>query len=92
MLQFAIQQSLMDPGTENEQVTFYEALNRDKTPGGSVHSGLSGYVNIASEEERQLQRYVQKLNALEKDWWVGPCQSFFWNDTNCRFVIWNLQP
>ncbi len=57
LLQFAIQQSLIDPGTENEQVTFYEALNRDKTPGGSVHSGLSGYVNIASEEERQLQRY-----------------------------------
>ena len=50
LLQFAIQQSLMEPGTENEQVTFWEALNRDgKNPYG-------GYVNIASEEERQLQR------------------------------------
>ncbi len=50
LLQFAIQQSLIDPGTENEQVTFWEALNRDgKQPTG-------GFINIASEEERQLQR------------------------------------
>ena len=50
LLQFAIQQSLMEPGTENEQVTFWEALNRD----GKNQYG--GYVNIASEEERQLQK------------------------------------
>ena len=50
LLQFAIQQSLIEPGTENEQVTFWEALNRDGK------NSYGSYVNIASEEERQLQK------------------------------------
>lgn len=55
LLQFAIQQSLVDAGTENEQVTFWEALNRAKPPGG---------VDIHAEEERQLQRALEESMRL----------------------------
>lgn len=49
LLQFAIQQSLIDAGTEKEEVDIWEALkaqrpSRPTTP------------NLVGEEERQLQR------------------------------------
>ncbi|XP_013416590.1 ankyrin repeat domain-containing protein 13D isoform X1 [Lingula anatina] len=47
LLQFAIQQSLLESGSENDQVTFYEALM--KSPPGPT----AGYKTL---EERQLQR------------------------------------
>ena len=27
---------------------------------------------------------------LPKDWWVAPCQFFFWHETEYRFVTWKL--
>ncbi|KAJ8983987.1 hypothetical protein NQ317_008692 [Molorchus minor] len=66
LLQFAIQQSLIDAGTEKEEVDIWEALkaqkpSRPETP------------NYMSEEERQLQRaiqaslelYQQNVNCME---------------------------
>lgn len=52
LLQFAIQQSLIDAGTEKEEVDIWEALkaqkpSRPETP------------NFVGEEERQLQRAIQ---------------------------------
>ncbi|XP_059144380.1 ankyrin repeat domain-containing protein 13D-like [Physella acuta] len=46
LLQFAIQQSLIESGTENDQVTFYEALSKGKEP-----SGLE-------DEDKMLQRAI----------------------------------
>ncbi|XP_005093242.1 ankyrin repeat domain-containing protein 13D [Aplysia californica] len=46
LLQFAIQQSLVEQGTENEQVTFYEALNKGKD-GGPME-----------DEDKMLQRAI----------------------------------
>lgn len=51
LLQFAIQQSLMDGGTESEQLTFMEALNNIRPPPVPV-SGTR------DEEERLLQRAI----------------------------------
>ncbi|XP_067684865.1 ankyrin repeat domain-containing protein 13D-like isoform X1 [Haliotis asinina] len=48
LLQFAIQQSLMEAGTENDQVTFWEALNKTTPPTGPARE----------EEERLLQRAI----------------------------------
>ncbi|XP_064620295.1 ankyrin repeat domain-containing protein 13D-like [Lineus longissimus] len=49
LLQFAIQQSLMENGTENDQVTFWEALNKSRPS-----------VELSSEENRQLQRALEE--------------------------------
>ncbi|PVD33068.1 hypothetical protein C0Q70_08517 [Pomacea canaliculata] len=46
LLQFAIQQSLVQSGTEEEQVTFWEALNRS-------HPGSN-----PEEDDRQMQRAI----------------------------------
>ncbi|CAG5135373.1 unnamed protein product [Candidula unifasciata] len=46
LLQFAIQQSLVDSGTENDQVTFYEALNKGKDLPG------------LEDEDKMLQRAI----------------------------------
>ncbi|KAH9525446.1 Ankyrin repeat domain-containing protein 13B [Bulinus truncatus] len=46
LLQFAIQQSLMESGTENDQVTFYEALNKGKELPG------------LEDEDKMLQRAI----------------------------------
>ncbi|BFZ19103.1 hypothetical protein BsWGS_22142 [Bradybaena similaris] len=46
LLQFAIQQSLVDSGTENDQVTFYEALNKGKDLAG------------LEDEDKMLQRAI----------------------------------
>lgn len=55
LLQFAIQQSLMDSGTEADQVTFYEALNKTRPMKNSR----------AQEEERLLQRAIAESIALQ---------------------------
>lgn len=55
LLQFAIQQSLMDSGTEADQVTFYEALNKTRPTKNSR----------AQEEERLLQRAIAESIALQ---------------------------
>ncbi|GFO07626.1 ankyrin repeat domain-containing protein 13b [Plakobranchus ocellatus] len=46
LLQFAIQQSLVELGTENDQVTFYEALNKGKEGSG------------VEDEDKMLQRAI----------------------------------
>uniref|UniRef100_A0A0L8FMM4 Uncharacterized protein n=1 Tax=Octopus bimaculoides TaxID=37653 RepID=A0A0L8FMM4_OCTBM len=46
LLQYAIQQSMIEVGTENDQVTFWEALNKSRPSTN----------NSSIEEERWLQR------------------------------------
>lgn len=52
LLQFAIQQSLIDAGTEKEEVDIWEALKAQKPSRPATP-------NYAGEEERQLQRAIQ---------------------------------
>ncbi|XP_077995554.1 ankyrin repeat domain-containing protein 13D-like [Glandiceps talaboti] len=51
LLQFAIQQSLLDAGTEDDQVTVWEALNNSKPSHGT---------NFRAQEDRMLQRAIQE--------------------------------
>jgi hypothetical protein len=51
LLQFAIQQSLIDAGTEKEEVDIWEALKAQKPSRPATP-------NLVGEEERQLQRFV----------------------------------
>ncbi|XP_072350684.1 ankyrin repeat domain-containing protein 13D-like [Scyliorhinus torazame] len=51
LLQFAIQQSLLEPGTETEQVTIWEALTNSR-PGSNPP--------IPLDEESQLERALQE--------------------------------
>ncbi|XP_041349003.1 ankyrin repeat domain-containing protein 13B-like [Gigantopelta aegis] len=56
LLQFAIQQSLVDAGSENDQVTFWEALNR-------TQPSATGF---GEDEDRQLQRAIaESLGKME---------------------------
>ncbi|XP_065155563.1 ankyrin repeat domain-containing protein 13D isoform X2 [Atheta coriaria] len=57
LLQFAIQQSLIDAGTEKEVVDIWEALKAKKPSRPSTP-------NLGSEEERQLQRAIQASLAI----------------------------
>ncbi|KAF2882069.1 hypothetical protein ILUMI_24117 [Ignelater luminosus] len=57
LLQFAIQQSLVDAGTEKEEVDIWEALKAQKPSRPSTPS-------MIGEEERQLQRAIQASLAL----------------------------
>ncbi|XP_044272439.1 ankyrin repeat domain-containing protein 13D isoform X1 [Tribolium madens] len=52
LLQFAIQQSLIDAGTEKEEVDIWEALKAQKPSRPATP-------NLVGEEERQLQRAIQ---------------------------------
>ncbi|CAG9812412.1 unnamed protein product [Phaedon cochleariae] len=52
LLQFAIQQSLIDAGTEKEEVDIWEALKAQKPSRPTTP-------NLLGEEERQLQRAIQ---------------------------------
>ncbi|XP_049817825.1 ankyrin repeat domain-containing protein 13D isoform X2 [Aethina tumida] len=52
LLQFAIQQSLIDVGTEKEEVDIWEALKAQKPSRPATP-------NFVGEEERQLQRAIQ---------------------------------
>uniref|UniRef100_A0A7N4V111 Ankyrin repeat domain 13D n=1 Tax=Sarcophilus harrisii TaxID=9305 RepID=A0A7N4V111_SARHA len=54
LLQFAIQQSLLEAGTETEQVTIWEALTNTR-PGPDLHSPSPAY-----EEQLQLERALQE--------------------------------
>ncbi|KAH3886264.1 hypothetical protein DPMN_010266 [Dreissena polymorpha] len=54
LLQFAIQQSLMESGVDSDQITFYEALQRSR-PRSSR----------AQEEERLLQQAIAESIALQ---------------------------
>ncbi|XP_043825439.1 ankyrin repeat domain-containing protein 13D [Dromiciops gliroides] len=54
LLQFAIQQSLLEAGTETEQVTIWEALTNTR-PGPDLHSPPPEY-----EEQLQLERALQE--------------------------------
>lgn len=51
LLQFAIQQSLIDAGTEKEEVDIWEALKAQRPSRPATPSYAGG------EEERELQRY-----------------------------------
>ncbi|CAH1802482.1 unnamed protein product [Owenia fusiformis] len=60
LLQFAIQQSLLEAGTEDDKVTFWEALNKSRpngVPGGEGPQSLPR--SLQTEEERQLQRAIE---------------------------------
>ncbi|XP_045171889.2 ankyrin repeat domain-containing protein 13D-like [Mercenaria mercenaria] len=54
LLQFAIQQSLMEGGAEDEQLTFYEALQRSRPRQAR-----------AQQEERMLQQAIAESIALQ---------------------------
>ncbi|XP_063904695.1 ankyrin repeat domain-containing protein 13D isoform X2 [Zophobas morio] len=68
LLQFAIQQSLIDVGTEKEEVDIWEALKAQKPSRPATP-------NMVGEEERQLQRAIQASLELYQ-------QSPDVNDTN----------
>uniref|UniRef100_A0A673ZWL9 Ankyrin repeat domain 13D n=1 Tax=Salmo trutta TaxID=8032 RepID=A0A673ZWL9_SALTR len=53
LLQFAIQQSLLDAGTESDQVTIWEALTNSRPVSGQIQSPLY-------EDESQLERAIQE--------------------------------
>jgi len=57
LLQFAIQQSLLEGGTENDQVTLWEALNRSKR-----QDDLSA---LQSEDEQLLQQVLADSMGLD---------------------------
>ncbi|XP_039696664.1 ankyrin repeat domain-containing protein 13D isoform X2 [Pteropus medius] len=62
LLQFAIQQSLLEAGTEAEQVTVWEALTNTR-PGAHPPPQATAY-----EEQRQLERHVPALGLLPEPW------------------------
>ncbi|CAB1337264.1 unnamed protein product [Coregonus sp. 'balchen'] len=53
LLQFAIQQSLLDAGTESDQVTIWEALTNSRPVSGHIPSPLY-------EDDSQLERAIQE--------------------------------
>ncbi|XP_046144166.1 ankyrin repeat domain-containing protein 13D isoform X1 [Osmia bicornis bicornis] len=53
LLQFAIQQSLLEVGSERDEVDIWEALRAQKPSRPTTP-------NMTTEEERQLQRYVER--------------------------------
>jgi hypothetical protein len=55
LLQFAIQQSLLESGTENDQVTLWEALNKSKS---------ARYSALQTQEEQLLQRALAESMGL----------------------------
>lgn len=57
LLQFAIQQSLLEGGTENDQVTLWEALNKSKR-----HEDLAA---LQAEDEQLLQKVLADSMGLD---------------------------
>ncbi|XP_064810813.1 ankyrin repeat domain-containing protein 13D-like [Oncorhynchus masou masou] len=53
LLQFAIQQSLLDAGTESDQVTIWEALTNSRPVSGQIQSPLY-------EDDSQLERAIHE--------------------------------
>ncbi|XP_073956300.1 ankyrin repeat domain-containing protein 13D [Choristoneura fumiferana] len=62
LLQYAIQQSLMDPGTHDDQVDVWEAL-RGARP-ASPSPSCSSPQELLAHEERQLQRAIEESMSL----------------------------
>ncbi|KAK0174482.1 hypothetical protein PV327_010245 [Microctonus hyperodae] len=60
LLQFAIQQSLLEAGSEKDQVDIWEALRAQKPSRPTTP-------NMTTEEERQLQRAIQASLDLYQD-------------------------
>ncbi|XP_043788502.1 ankyrin repeat domain-containing protein 13D isoform X4 [Apis laboriosa] len=60
LLQFAIQQSLLEVGSERDEVDIWEALRAQKPSRPTTP-------NMTTEEERQLQRAIQASLALCQD-------------------------
>ncbi|XP_076232023.1 ankyrin repeat domain-containing protein 13D isoform X2 [Calliopsis andreniformis] len=60
LLQFAIQQSLLEAGSERDEVDIWEALGAQKPSRPTTP-------NMSSEEERQLQRAIQASLALYQE-------------------------
>ncbi|XP_011493878.1 PREDICTED: ankyrin repeat domain-containing protein 13D [Ceratosolen solmsi marchali] len=65
LLQFAIQQSLLDAGSERDEVDIWEALKAQKPSRPSTP-------NISAEEEKHLQRAIQASLELYQET-VGEC-------------------
>ncbi|XP_006559791.2 ankyrin repeat domain-containing protein 13D isoform X4 [Apis mellifera] len=64
LLQFAIQQSLLEVGSERDEVDIWEALRAQKPSRPTTP-------NMTTEEERQLQRAIQASLALCQDSTAG---------------------
>ncbi|KAK9301052.1 hypothetical protein QLX08_006399 [Tetragonisca angustula] len=64
LLQFAIQQSLLEVGSERDEIDIWEALRAQKPSRPTTP-------NMTTEEERQLQRAIQASLALCQDSNVG---------------------
>ena len=56
LLQFAIQQSLLEAGSERDEVDIWEALAAQKPPRPTT-------LELSSVEERELQRAIQEITA-----------------------------
>ncbi|XP_017882466.1 ankyrin repeat domain-containing protein 13D isoform X3 [Ceratina calcarata] len=68
LLQFAIQQSLLEVGSERDEVDIWEALRAQKPSRPTTP-------NMTTEEERQLQRAIQASLALCQDGTAGCASS-----------------
>ncbi|XP_043282604.1 ankyrin repeat domain-containing protein 13D isoform X2 [Venturia canescens] len=65
LLQFAIQQSLLEAGSEKDEVDIWEALRAQKPSRPTTP-------NITTEEERQIQRAIQASLALYRENGIFP--------------------
>ncbi|EFN81198.1 Ankyrin repeat domain-containing protein 13B [Harpegnathos saltator] len=68
LLQFAIQQSLLEAGSERDEVDIWEALKAQKPSRPTTP-------NMSSEEERQLQRAIQASLVLYQETTAGSAES-----------------
>lgn len=68
LLQFAIQQSLLEAGSERDEVDIWEALKAQKPSRPTTP-------NMSTEEERQLQRAIQASLVLYQETTAGSAES-----------------
>ncbi|XP_031780914.1 ankyrin repeat domain-containing protein 13D isoform X1 [Nasonia vitripennis] len=73
LLQFAIQQSLIDVGSERDEVDIWEALKAQKPSRPSTP-------NMTSEEEKQLQRAIQASLEIYQETVGGCSREGYMND------------
>ncbi|KAK3606459.1 hypothetical protein CHS0354_041405 [Potamilus streckersoni] len=73
LLQFAIQQSLLDAGTENEQVTFYEALSRARPTINSRQKQEERFIQQAIADSIAIQsgKNIEQLPVMDRMPGVG---------------------
>uniref|UniRef100_K7F2Y7 Ankyrin repeat domain 13D n=2 Tax=Pelodiscus sinensis TaxID=13735 RepID=K7F2Y7_PELSI len=76
LLQFAIQQSLLDAGTETDQVTIWEALTNTR-PGSNPPS---------YDEELQLERAIQESMFLQSGQGLATTESGSGGDTDSSII------